>query len=177
MGTMGNAEEHHALNVHSIIEAVASLHPSKPAVCCAGFTSSSALRRPDEDRKAALPPPFDDGAPSPLSCEFISFRELSAMSAAVAAALSARQPRPACGGAPRDETSAATAAPDPPPARDELAEEVVLVLMDEGVGVVASELGVLRAGRAFAPVDPAWPAARIRFIARDCRARRAVVSR
>ena len=46
-------------------------------------------------------------------------------------------------------------------------EPKVLVLVEEGVGLVVCELGALKAGAAFVPVDPNWPAERQAFIARD----------
>jgi acyl-CoA synthetase (AMP-forming)/AMP-acid ligase II len=160
-------------SIHLIFQEVAACHPTKPAVCCAGF-SSSAVARLNE-----LPHPFDDGADSPLSLEFFTFQELFAMSTAVAVALNLCTPSDTVSyvGSSPGPTEAASCHEQGQPAPGELSEEVVLVLMDEGVGVVAAELGILQAGCAFAPVDPTWPAARIRFIARDCRARRAIALR
>ena len=50
-------------------------------------------------------------------------------------------------------------------------EAKVVVLVDEGVGLVVCELAVLIAGGAFVPVDPNWPPQRLAFIVRDCDAR------
>ena len=50
-------------------------------------------------------------------------------------------------------------------------EAKVVVLVDEGVGLVVCELAVLMAGGAFVPIDPNWPPQRLAFIVRDCDAR------
>ena len=50
-------------------------------------------------------------------------------------------------------------------------EPKVVVLVEEGVGLVVCELGVLKSGGAFVPVDPTWPRDRQVFIIRDCGAR------
>jgi len=49
-------------------------------------------------------------------------------------------------------------------------ETNVVVLLEEGVGLVVCELGVLKSGASFVPVDPNWPAERQAFIVRDCQA-------
>ncbi len=49
-------------------------------------------------------------------------------------------------------------------------ESVVAVSAERGPAVVAAMLGVLRAGGAFLPVDPAYPAERLAFLLADSRA-------
>jgi len=56
-------------------------------------------------------------------------------------------------------------------------EPKVVILVEEGVGLVVCELGVLKAGGAFVPVDPNWPPERQAFIVRDCRARLVLLPR
>ncbi len=48
-------------------------------------------------------------------------------------------------------------------------ESVVAVVMGRSAGLVTALLGVLRAGAAYLPVDPAYPAARIMAMLRDAR--------
>ncbi len=47
------------------------------------------------------------------------------------------------------------------------AESPVLVLMERSADLVAVLLGVVKAGGAYVPADPAWPVARLRFVAAD----------
>ena len=56
-------------------------------------------------------------------------------------------------------------------------EPKVVMLVEEGVGLVVCELGVLKAGGAFVPVDPNWPPERQAFIVRDCGARLVLLPR
>ena len=56
-------------------------------------------------------------------------------------------------------------------------EPKVVLLVEEGVGLVVCELGVLKAGAAFVPVDPNWPPERLAFIVRDCCARAVLLPR
>ncbi|MBV9773658.1 MAG: AMP-binding protein, partial [Gemmatimonadetes bacterium] len=46
-------------------------------------------------------------------------------------------------------------------------ESLVGICMDRSVGMVAAMLGVLRAGAAYVPLDPAYPADRIEYVLRD----------
>ena len=48
-------------------------------------------------------------------------------------------------------------------------EQLVAVVMDRSAGLVAALVGVLKAGAAYLPVDPAYPAARIAFMLADAR--------
>ena len=48
-------------------------------------------------------------------------------------------------------------------------EQVVAVVMDRSAGLVTALLGVLKAGAAYLPVDPAYPAQRIAAMLRDAR--------
>jgi amino acid adenylation domain-containing protein len=52
----------------------------------------------------------------------------------------------------------------------------VVVALERGAGQVAAVHGVLGAGGAYVPVDPAWPAERIAFVLRDTGARCVVTS-
>ncbi|GGK24800.1 hypothetical protein GCM10010124_16670 [Pilimelia terevasa] len=56
------------------------------------------------------------------------------------------------------------------------AAEPVLVALPKGPHQIAAVLGVLGAGAAYVPVDPAWPAARIEAVCRRAAIRRAVVA-
>jgi amino acid adenylation domain-containing protein len=49
-------------------------------------------------------------------------------------------------------------------------EARVGLLLERGVGLVAAELGVLKAGAAYVPLDPANPAERLRWVLEDARA-------
>ncbi|AVM22674.1 non-ribosomal peptide synthetase [Bacillus pumilus] len=49
-------------------------------------------------------------------------------------------------------------------------EEAVALILDRSVYVVVSMLGVMKAGGAFVPIDPAFPAERIRYTLEDSRA-------
>src|SRR5262249_27549215 len=57
------------------------------------------------------------------------------------------------------------------------AEERVAVCLSRGADLVAALLGVLRAGAAYVPVDPAYPAERVRWMVEDARARVVVSER
>jgi non-ribosomal peptide synthetase component F len=46
-------------------------------------------------------------------------------------------------------------------------ERVVAVLMERGIGLVVALLGVLKAGAAYLPVDPGYPAERVAFMLAD----------
>jgi amino acid adenylation domain-containing protein len=46
-------------------------------------------------------------------------------------------------------------------------EDIVAVVLDRGLHTLVAMLGVLRAGAAYTPVDPAFPAERIGFVLRD----------
>ena len=48
-------------------------------------------------------------------------------------------------------------------------ESVVAVVMERGVGLVVALLGVLKAGAAYLPVDPGYPADRVGFMLADAR--------
>ena len=48
-------------------------------------------------------------------------------------------------------------------------ETVVAVVMDRGVAVITALLAVLKAGAAYLPVDPGYPAERVAFMLRDAR--------
>ena len=48
-------------------------------------------------------------------------------------------------------------------------EAVVAVVMERSAGLVAALLGVLKAGAAYLPVDPGYPAERIAFMLADAR--------
>ena len=56
-------------------------------------------------------------------------------------------------------------------------EAKVVMLVEEGVGLVVCELAVLKAGAAFVPVDPNWPAQRQAFIISDCAAKLVLMQR
>ncbi|MFH8447588.1 amino acid adenylation domain-containing protein, partial [Streptomyces sp. NPDC018026] len=56
-------------------------------------------------------------------------------------------------------------------------ESVVAVCMERGVDLVVALLGVLKAGGAYLPVDPAYPADRVTFMLQDAGACCAVTSR
>ncbi|MFJ3216713.1 amino acid adenylation domain-containing protein [Kitasatospora sp. NPDC086801] len=53
-------------------------------------------------------------------------------------------------------------------------EQVVPVCLERGAGLVVAWLGVLKAGAAFLPLDPAYPARRLARLVEDCGARVAV---
>jgi amino acid adenylation domain-containing protein len=57
------------------------------------------------------------------------------------------------------------------------ASPYVAVLTDHGAMNLAGLLGTLKAGRAFVPLDPQWPAARMRWVLDHCRAQLIVASR
>jgi amino acid adenylation domain-containing protein len=51
------------------------------------------------------------------------------------------------------------------------AGEYVAILMQRSIELVVAELGVLKAGAAYVPIDPTFPAERVAFMAADCGAR------
>ncbi len=79
-----------------------------------------------------------------VSCEgaWVSYRELDARAGGVARVLAARGAGP---------------------------ESVVAVVMDRSAGLMAALLGILKAGAAYLPVDPGYPAERIAFMLADAR--------
>jgi non-ribosomal peptide synthetase component F len=58
-----------------------------------------------------------------------------------------------------------------------VADAVVALQMARGLEMGVAMLGVLRAGGAYCPLDPAWPATRRRFIVEDVACRQAVAQR
>ncbi|WP_160716661.1 non-ribosomal peptide synthetase [Chitinophaga solisilvae] len=49
--------------------------------------------------------------------------------------------------------------------------ELVALMTERSIHLVAGILGILKAGAAYVPVDPSYPADRVRYILDDCRAR------
>lgn len=47
-------------------------------------------------------------------------------------------------------------------------EDLVITKIDRGAELVISQLAILKAGAAYVPVDPSYPAARIEYIEKDC---------
>ncbi|WP_161974666.1 non-ribosomal peptide synthetase [Piscinibacter terrae] len=56
------------------------------------------------------------------------------------------------------------------------AGELVAIVMERGPAIVASSVGILRAGAAYVPVDPGLPAERLRYMLENSRARIALTS-
>ncbi len=123
-----------------------------------------------EERRLVVVPPEATAAPLPDAATVVDL--IAAQSRATPDAVAVTQPAP--GGAGPTLTYAALQAE---------AERIARALRRRGVGrgdcvglllhrspsLVAAMLGVMRAGAAYVPLDPAYPAARLALMARDAR--------